>query len=128
AIMRGDGYTPGQIVVTASVWSLSLAALLALWKRRRHSVLDLWLVVVMWAWLFDIGLSAVINAGRFDVGFYAGRIYGLAAASLVLVVLLIKSGAVYSRLALSFAAERDAHDRKLREVQSELIHVARLTE
>ncbi len=29
--------------------------------------------------------SAVLNAGRFDLGFYAGRIYGLLAASFVLV-------------------------------------------
>jgi hypothetical protein len=48
----------------------------ALGCARRHSVLDLWLMVVMCAWIFDIALSAVFNAGRFDLGFYAGRIYG----------------------------------------------------
>ena len=29
-------------------------------------------------------LSAMLNAGRFDLGFYAGRLYGLMAATLVL--------------------------------------------
>jgi two-component system sensor histidine kinase/response regulator len=43
----------------------------------------------MLSWMFDIALSAVFNAGRFDVGFYAGRIYGLAAAAFVFVALLV---------------------------------------
>jgi two-component system, LuxR family, sensor kinase FixL len=110
------------------VWSLSLLALLVLWKRRPWSVLDVWLMVVLSAWLFDIALSAMLNAGRFDLGFYFGRVYSLMAASLVLLVLLIETGAVYARLARSFEAERDLRDRQLHEVQSELIHVARLTE
>ena len=63
-------------------------ALVILWFRRPHSVLDIWLMVVMCAWVFDIGLAAVFNAGRFDLGFYAGRLYGLLAASFVLIVLL----------------------------------------
>jgi hypothetical protein len=39
------------------------------------------------AWPFDIGLSAMLNAGCFDRGF-AGRIYGLPAATLVLLTAL----------------------------------------
>jgi len=80
-IMQGNRYTPLMIGVVSSVWGLSLAALIVLWRRRTRSVLDLWLMVVMCAWLFDIALSAVFNAGRFDLGFYAGRAYGLLAAS-----------------------------------------------
>ena len=41
-----------------------------------HSVLDLWLMMVFCVWVFDIALASVSNAGRFDVGWYAGRIYG----------------------------------------------------
>ena len=36
---------------------------------RPHSVLDIWLMVAMTAWVFDIGLAAVLNAGRFDLAF-----------------------------------------------------------
>ena len=97
-IMRGNGYTPLLIIVLGSVWTLSLLALLILWRRRPHSVLDLWLLVVMCAWLFDIALAGMLNAGRFDLGFYAGRIYGLLAASFVLMVLLIENGRLYARL------------------------------
>ena len=105
-VMRGNGYTSATIVVVASTWALSLIALVILWLRRPHSVLDLWLMVVMCAWLCDIALAAVLNAGRFDVGFYVGRIYGLAAASFVLMVLLIETGALYTQLARMYEAER----------------------
>jgi len=98
-IMLGNHYTPVMIIVVSSVWALSLAALVVLWRRRR-SVLDLWLMVVMCAWIFDIALSAVLNQGRFDVGFYAGRISGLLASSFVLVVLLFENGMLYGRLAM----------------------------
>ncbi|HEY2620243.1 MAG TPA: MASE4 domain-containing protein [Acetobacteraceae bacterium] len=128
AIMRDDHYTPVLPFAVGAAWSLSLAALLVLWLRRPYSVLDVWIMVVMLAWLLDIALGALLNAGRFDFGFYAGRVYGLMASTLVLLVLLIKTGAVYARLARSFAAERDDRDRQLHEIQSELIHVSRLTE
>ena len=109
-IMSGNSYTPALIGVVSTVWLLSLAALGVLWLRRPHSVLDVWLMVVMVSWLFDIALAAVLNAGRFDVGFYAGRVYGLLAASFVLIVLLLETGALYAHLARSFKEQqqRDA--------------------
>ena len=87
-----------MIVVVSTVWCCSLAALAVLWRRKPHSVLDLWLMVVMCAWLFDIALAAVLNAGRYDLGFYAGRIYGLGAASVVLCGLLYQQTLLYGRL------------------------------
>jgi two-component system sensor histidine kinase/response regulator len=97
-IMLGHRYTAVMIVVVASVWLSSLGALLLLWRRGHHTVLDLWLMVVMCAWLFDIALAAVLNSGRFDLGFYAGRFYGLLAASFVLAVLLLEAGRLYYEL------------------------------
>ena len=104
AIMQGNRYTPLMIVIVSSVWLMSVAALGVLWWRRPHTVLDLWLMVVMGAWLFDIALAAVLNAGRFDLGFYAGRIYGLVAASLVLVVLLVENAKLYAQLFMAHRA------------------------
>jgi signal transduction histidine kinase len=128
AIMQGSHYTPAMIFVVASVWSLSLLALLILARRRPYVVLDLWLMAVLCAWLCDIALSAVLNGGRFDLGFYAGRIYGLAAASFVLVVLLLETIAVYARLARSLEAEGREREHRLNELRSELIHVSRVSE
>jgi two-component system, sensor histidine kinase and response regulator len=98
AIMDGNHYSSAMTFVVSGVWLLSLAAMLMLWRRRTRSVLDLWLVVVMCAWLFDIALSAVLNAGRFDLGFYAGRVYGMLAVSFVLLELLLENGVLYARL------------------------------
>jgi PAS domain S-box-containing protein len=98
AIMRGNQYTAAMTLIVTSTWGLSFLALIVLWLRRPHVVLDLWVMVVMCAWIFDIALSAVFNAGRFDLGFYAGRIYGLLAASFVLAVLLVENGRLYARL------------------------------
>jgi diguanylate cyclase (GGDEF)-like protein len=106
-IMDGNHYTPAMIVVVSSVWFISVLAALLLWWCRPHSVLDLWLMVVMTAWLIDIALSAVLNQGRFDLGFYAGRIYGLMASGFVLLVLLVESGLLYQQLVyLADALER----------------------
>jgi signal transduction histidine kinase len=99
-VMRGADYS--MVVtkgVSPTIWLLSLAALLALWRRRNASVLDLWLMVVMCAWLFDIALSAVIGSSRYDLGWYAGRSYGLLAASFVLVALLLETNGLHGRLA-----------------------------
>jgi len=99
-------YTSTLIGVVSVAWLLSLAALLALWFRRPHSVIDVWLMVVMCAWLFDIALSSIVNAARFDLGFYAGRLYGLCAASFVLAVLLIDNVALQAQLSRLLEAVR----------------------
>jgi PAS domain S-box-containing protein len=109
-------YTPAMYGVVSSVWFCSLAALFVLWFRRPHLVIDVWLMVVLCAWLFDIALSAILNVARFDLGFYAGRIYSLCAASFVLGVLLVDNVALQAKLARLLgalrrqaASERDHH-------------------
>jgi diguanylate cyclase (GGDEF)-like protein len=106
ALMQENRYRPAFAAVVATVWSLSFVALLTLLRRRPYSVLDLWLLVVICAWLLDIALSAALNAGRFDLGFYAGRIYGLIAASFILVALLTRNGILYARLVAAHERER----------------------
>ena len=118
-LLSGGRYTPTMIGVVSLVWSLSLAALVVLWLRRPHSALDVWLMVVMCAWLCDIALSAILNEARYDLGFYVGRIYGLLAASFVLAVLLIESIAqqaqlsrLLGRVRQQAASERDRHSER----------------
>jgi PAS domain S-box-containing protein len=109
-------YSQTMIGVVSSVWLLGLAALLVLWSRRPHSVIDVWLMVVLCAWLFDIALAAILNVARFDLGFYVGRIYGLCAASFVLGVLLVDNVALQAKMARlvgvlrrQAASERNLH-------------------
>ncbi|MCK1641031.1 PAS domain S-box protein [Bradyrhizobium sp. 157] len=115
-LLSGGHYTPTMLGVVSTVWCLSFAALVVLWLRRPHFVLDVWLMVVMSAWLFDIALSAILNVARFDVGFYLGRIYGLCAASFVLAVLLIDNVGLQAKLArlLGTSRREAASERNLR--------------
>ncbi|HTW72346.1 MAG TPA: MASE4 domain-containing protein, partial [Acetobacteraceae bacterium] len=128
AIMAGSHYTSAMIFVVSAVWALSLVALAVLLLRRPHAVLDLWLMAVMCAWLCDIALSAMLNAARYDFGFYAGRIYGLLAASFVLIMLLLETISLYARLARSTAVERREREHRLNELHAELVHVTRVSE
>ncbi len=108
-------FSPSLSVLLGCIWLLSLLALVFLWSRRSHTVLDIWLIVVMFAWLADIALSAVLNAGRFDLGWYVGRAYGLVAASFLLIVMLIESGTHYARLA-QLSAELKAANASLEQL------------
>jgi PAS domain S-box-containing protein len=99
-------YTPTYIGVVASLCGITLAALVVLLIRRPHSVLDIWLMVALCASIFEIALSALLNVARFDLGFYAGRIYGLCAASTVLAVLLIDNVALQAKTSYLLQALR----------------------
>ncbi len=122
-VLLSDGrYTPIMLAVVSAVWCVSLAALVILWLRRPHAALDIWLMVVMSVWLFDIALSAMLNVARFDLGFYLGRIYGLCAASFVLTVLLIDNVGLQARLArlLTSSRRETATERRLRRERESL--------
>jgi hypothetical protein len=68
---------------------LSVLALIVLWIRRR-SVLDLWLMVAMCAYLIEICLIAFPIPARFTFGWYAGRFFGLLSSSLLPVCLAVR--------------------------------------
>ncbi len=105
-ITSEDHYTAATRPVVSTVMLLNVAALVAVWRQRSRSTLDLWLAVVMAAWLMDIAFSALLHEGRFDVGFYAGRTCGILAASFVLIVLLIENSKLYARLVKAHEQER----------------------
>jgi len=107
-LMAGNQDAPAKVYVAAASVLLGLLAIPFLWRRKPHSVLDLWLMVVMFAWVFEVALAAVLNGGRYDLGWYGGRIYGLLAATFILIVLLLDNASLYSQLARSHELERDA--------------------
>jgi diguanylate cyclase (GGDEF)-like protein/PAS domain S-box-containing protein len=113
-IMQNNNYSSAMIFVVAAVWALSGAALVLLWRQPRPTTLDVWLMVVLCTWIFDIGLSAVFNHGRFDLGFYVGRTFGLLSSMFVLTVLLLEFGAMYMGLAQSLSVE---HQERLHEIE-----------
>ena len=108
-IVNGDYSLLVTKGVSPALWLLSLLALIVIWRKREHSVLDLWVGVVLCAWLLDIALSAVVGSSRYDLGWYAGRTYGLLAATFVLSVLLVETNSLYGRLERSLDDLEDRH-------------------
>jgi signal transduction histidine kinase/CheY-like chemotaxis protein len=107
-------------------WLLVGVTPIILWYRTRaRTVLDLWLLVVMITWLFDMLLSSVVTTARFDFGWYAGRLYGLMAASFVLGALLIETGNLYGRLMGSLGEARTRAN-ALAQSQEQLRHAQKM--
>jgi diguanylate cyclase (GGDEF)-like protein len=96
-LMDGHRYALGSYQITPVGWIIGSIALLILWRRLR-SVLDLWVLVVGCIQMLEVALSSTLNSGRFDLGWYMGRTYGLAAMSFVLIMLLIENSRLYARL------------------------------
>jgi len=96
-----------------SLLILCLLALIVLWRLRRPTVLDIWLMVVMAAWIFDVILASLISSLRFDLGWYAGRVCGLLASTFVLVVLLLETNSLHGRLARAQALLREHAEQEL---------------
>ena len=120
-LITGQGYTPALFGAALTVWLINLTALIVLWLRRPHSVLDVWVMVVLCAWLFDVASSALLNANRYDFGFYVGRLYGLFAACFVLAALLLQNISLQARLSRLLhtlrresASERQRHSERER--------------
>jgi hypothetical protein len=84
---------------------LSVVALIVLWLRLR-SVLDLWLMVVMCAYVIEICLISFPVAARYSVGWYAGRVFGVLSGSLVLIVLAYEITMLYAQLLRAVLAEQ----------------------
>jgi len=98
--------------ITVLILSACIGAVALQWRRRRRSVLDLWLLVVSLAWLLDSILLNVIGS-RYDIGWYANRGFAILSATLVLLVLLSESTMVYAQLAISMLAQRREREGRL---------------
>jgi signal transduction histidine kinase len=105
-------------VRTGSLWNRTLApalilvivtAIALLW-RHRSSVLTMWLLVALWAWLIETLLLS-LNSIRFSVFWYGG-IFGVIASCVVLLVLLHETTILYARVALSAEARSKEGERQ----------------
>ncbi len=111
-LIRGDAiqYDQGTVRLAAVLQEAScIGALLLLWFRR-NCVLDLWLVVLSFTLVLEVTMSSLLAAGRFDVGWYASRVFALAASIVVLIVLLSETTTLYANLARSVLRQRDARE------------------
>ncbi|HEY5411897.1 MAG TPA: MASE4 domain-containing protein, partial [Caulobacteraceae bacterium] len=125
-VLVGGDYT--RVVATGispAILLLTVAALAGIALRRRGSVLDLWIMVVLWVWLCDAALSAVVGSNRYDLGWYAGRAFGLLGSGLLLAGLLVELNALYGRLADALL-QAEAQNLELIQSREELARAQRL--
>jgi signal transduction histidine kinase len=119
-IIAGDPLLPRLMIDAihiAPLWNyalgfsavLNVVALIVLWVRWR-SVLDLWLMVVICAYVTDLLLNFT---NRFSVGWYVSRTCALLASSLVLVVLLYEITSLYGQLLRAVFAQRREREARL---------------
>jgi signal transduction histidine kinase len=103
----------GHYAVTTAMLLLCFLALVMLWARGR-SLLDMWLMVVMCAWVIEIWLvSFPVTPVRYSVGWYVGRMFGLLSGSLVLISLLYEITTLYARLLRAVSAQRREREARL---------------
>ena len=89
----------------------STIAAMAMLLRQEKSVLDLWLLVALSAWLAQSLLNVLLQS-RFSLGAYVFLGLVLVSNLIVMLALITESNRLYARLALSTAArrrEREAH-------------------
>ncbi|MEO8016208.1 MAG: MASE4 domain-containing protein [Pseudomonadota bacterium] len=99
-------------VVGAPIALLCATALVVLWSRRR-SILDLFLMVVLCAYLIEIPPHYYPFPARFSTGWYAVRVTSLLSSSIVLVVLLHEITALYGGLLAAVLRQRREREARL---------------
>ncbi|MQV22659.1 two-component sensor histidine kinase [Sinorhizobium meliloti] len=104
--------SPSWPYVGAPVALVSIVALVLLWIRRR-SMLDLWLMVVMFLYAIEIPLSYYPTPVRFSIDWYAVRIIGFFSSSLVLIVMLYEITTLYGRLLGAVRGRRQEREARM---------------
>jgi signal transduction histidine kinase len=99
-------------VVGAPIVALCALALGLLWFRQR-SILDLYLMVVLCAYLIEIPPHYYPYPARFTTGWYAVRVTSLLSSSIVLVVLLYEITALYGALLAAVLRQRREREARL---------------
>jgi signal transduction histidine kinase len=123
-VIAGDAYSPHFAVdpvhfsplflygVAGCLILWNAVALTLLWMRQR-SVLDLWLMVVVYVYAVEICLGAFIGMARFSAGWYASRVVGFASSIVVLFVMLHEIATLYAQLLHAVLLQRREREARL---------------
>ena len=104
-----------QMNVGLLLWgSVALGVLLF----RRRTILDLWLIVALLAYMPNLLVAIIGSLVRFTVGWYAGRAFVLVSSCMLLGVLLIETMFLYSRLASAITLQRRERTNRLLSVEA----------
>ena len=103
--------------INVALWLWGLTALTVLLFRRR-TILDLWLMVTLLAYMPNFLVAIIGRSVRFTVGWYAARGFILVGSCMLLTVLFIETMFLYSRLASSIALQRRERTNRLLSVEA----------
>ena len=112
SLMSGDHYSDAVVYVANPLAILIAAIALALLWSRRRSVLDYWLILVIFSLILNYVIAAFLAKQRYSLGFYASRGFTLFTSMLVLGLLLREMTNLYTHLARSnIALERERNNK-----------------
>ena len=115
--------TPFLQDLAGVMWALNAIALVLLFVRRR-TILDVWLIVTVFASLPDLSLSFFYPVVRYSIGWYVARTYALIASCTVLSVLLVETTMLYARLASAIVLQRRERAHRLMSVDAATAAIA----
>jgi signal transduction histidine kinase len=99
------------------LWALNIATFVLIFVRRR-TVLDFWIMIVLFAWWPNFVVAAFYTVVRFSAGWYLARVVALMASSTLLIVLLVESAALYGRLTNAYLLLRRERANRLAGVEA----------
>ena len=98
--------------INLALWLWGATALAVLLFRRR-TILDLWLMVTLLAYMPNFLVAMIGSSVRFTIGWYAARCFILVGSCTLLTVLLIETMFLYSRLASALILQRRERTNRL---------------
>jgi signal transduction histidine kinase len=93
--------------------TLACAIALMLLLVRRGSVLDQWLSISVAATTAEMAMVTFFSAGRFDVGWYTVRMFGVVSSTAVLIALLTEVTRLHVNLSIALRTIERERDNKL---------------
>src|SRR5712672_152170 len=103
--------------INVALWLWGAAALTVLLFRRR-TILDLWLMVTLLAYMPNFLVAIIGSSIRFTIGWYAARGFILVGSCMLLSVLLVETTLLYSRLANAIILQRRERTNRLLSVDA----------
>lgn len=102
-VVTATAFSSMASYITVIVLIVSVAAFVAVW-RRRTSVLDEWLLVAVTGFVVEAPIIIFLGASRYTSSFYSSRLLALVASCAVLVALLSEMTRLYVRLSRAITA------------------------
>jgi len=103
--------------INLALWLWGATALIVLLFRRR-TILDLWLMVTLLAYMPSFLVAIIGSSIRFTIGWYAARGFILVGSCMLLTVLLVETTLLYSRLASAITLQRRERTNRLLSVDA----------